>query len=107
MSEMNNGEFLAHTEKIEQLVQRVNGFAEADARTNALELLQSVMDLHGATLARIVEIANDSGERGQRLLEQLGTDPLVCGLLVLYGIHPLDLETRVRRAVEHVAPALR
>src|SRR5690349_13636675 len=107
MSEMNSGEFLAHTEKIEQVVQRVNGLTDSDARTTALELLQSLMDLHGATLARVVEIANDSGERGQRLLEKLGADPLVCGMLVLYGIHPLACETRVRRAVEQVAPVLR
>jgi Fe-S cluster biogenesis protein NfuA len=107
MSAMNNGEFVAQTEKIEQLVQRVNGLADPDARTTALELLQSLMDLHGAALGRIVEIANDSGERGQKLLEKLGADPLVCGLLVLYGIHPLDCETRIRRAVDNVAPALR
>jgi Fe-S cluster biogenesis protein NfuA len=107
MSVMDNSEFIGHTEKIEQLVQRVNGLADADARTTALELLQSLMDLHGATLGRIVDIANDSGERGQKLLEKLGADPLVCGLLVLYGIHPLDCETRVRRAIENVAPALR
>ena len=107
MSEINMGEFQAHTEKIEQLVQRVNSLADADARTTALELLQSAMDLHGAAFARIVEVAKDSGERGQKMLEKFGADPLICGLLVLYGVHPLDFEQRVRRAVENVAPALR
>jgi len=104
---MNNSEFQAHTEKIEQLVTRVNALEDADARATALELLQSLMDLHGAALARVLEVANESGERGHKVVEKLGDDPLICGLLVLYGIHPLDFETRVRRAVEALKPALR
>lgn len=107
MSDMNPGEFQAHTEKIEQLVERVNALADAEARTTALELLQSLMDLHGAGLARILELANDSGERGRKMLDKIGADPLVGGLLVLYGIHPVEFTTRVRNAVEGVQPVLR
>ena len=101
------GEFQAHTEKIEQLVQRVNALTDDDARALALELLQSLMDLHGAALNRIVELANDSGERGRKLLDKLGADPLVCGLLVLYGVHPLDFPTRIQRGIEAAQSAVR
>jgi Fe-S cluster biogenesis protein NfuA len=104
---MNNSEFQAHTEKIEQLVERVNGLPDADARTAALELLQSLMDLHGAVLARMVEVMGEAGEPGRALLADLGSDPLICGLLVLYGVHPADMETRVTRALEKIRPRLK
>ena len=104
---MNNGEFQAHTEQIERLVQRVSGLADDDARNTALELLQSLMDLHGAALSRVVEVLTESGDAGRNSLAKLGNDPLICGLLVLYGIHPVSLEDRVARAIEKVAPQLR
>ncbi len=106
MTAIASNEFQAHTERIEQLVQRVSGLADDEARTTALELLQSMMDLHGAVLSRVVEVLN-AGEAGRASLAKLGCDPLVCGLLVLYGVHPVALEDRVARAVENVAPQLR
>jgi Fe-S cluster biogenesis protein NfuA len=101
---MNNGEFQAHAEQIERMVERVNQIPEEDARTAALELMQSLMDLHGAGLARIVEVLSESGDAGRNSLAHLGSDPLLCGLMVLYGVHPLSLDERVRRAIEKVRP---
>ena len=46
-------------------------------------------------------------ESGHRSLKDLGSDPLVCGLLVLYGVHPVPFESRVAEALERVAPKLR
>jgi Fe-S cluster biogenesis protein NfuA len=106
MTALASSEFQAHTERIEQLVQRVSSLADEEARTAALELLQSMMDLHAAGISRIVEMLN-SGEAGRASLAKLGSDPLVCGLLVLYGVHPVSLEDRVARAVENVRPQLR
>ena len=103
---MNNGEFQEKTGQIDRLVQRVNAFIDADARTTSLELLQSMMDLHGAAMARIIELLSDSGEAGRSSLAKLGNDPLICGLMVLYGIHPVALEERVSRAIEKVRPQL-
>jgi len=101
---MTNGEFQAHAEKIERTVARVNELQDEDARTAALELMQSLMDLHGAAMARIVEVLSESGDAGRNALANLGSDPLLCGLMVLYGVHPLSLEERVVRAVEKVRP---
>ena len=106
MTTIDNREFQAHTEQIERLVQRVSTLTDEDARSTALELLQSMMDLHGAVLSRIVEVLN-SGEAGRASLAKLGNDPLVCGMLVLYGIHPVALEDRVTQAIEKARPQLR
>jgi Fe-S cluster biogenesis protein NfuA len=104
---MDNREFQAHTTKIDQLVQRVTALTDENARTTGLELLQSLMDLHGAVLARVVELLSESGEPGRVSLSKLGSDPMVCGLLVLYGIHPVSMEDRVSDAIEKVRPQLR
>jgi Fe-S cluster biogenesis protein NfuA len=101
---MTNSEFQAHAEKIERAVQRVNDLQDDGARTAALELMQSVMDLHGAAVARIVELLGDSGDAGRSALASLGDDPLLCGLMVLYSVHPLSLEERIHRAIEKVRP---
>ena len=37
---------------------------------------------------------------------ELARDDLVSSLLLLYGLHPLDVETRVRQALEKVQPVL-
>jgi Fe-S cluster biogenesis protein NfuA len=95
---MDNNEFQAHTRQVEKLVQRVNELPDENARTTALELLRSVMDFHGAALSRIVELLSDN-ETDRVSLSKLATDPLICGLLVLYGIHPTPLEQRVTQAV--------
>jgi len=104
---MNNAEFQQHAEKIEKQVQRVTELADDGARVAALDLMQSLMDLHGAGITRIVEVLSESGEAGRRSLEELGRDPMVCGLLVLYGIHPVPLEARVHEALERIDAQLR
>jgi Fe-S cluster biogenesis protein NfuA len=104
---MGNSEFQAHTEEIERLVQRVTALTDDDARTAALELLQSLMDLHGAVMCRVVEVLSQSGEAGSKSLARLSDDPLICGLLVLYGVHPVPLEERITKAIEKVRPQLR
>src|SRR6185503_8701081 len=40
------------------------------------------------------------------LIDKLADDPLVSNLLILHGLHPLDLEARVRGALEKVKPRL-
>jgi Fe-S cluster biogenesis protein NfuA len=104
---MNNSEFQARAEELDRLVERVSALADSEARTAALELLQSSMDLHGAALSRMVEVLSQSGEAGRNLLAKLGSDPLICGLLVLYGIHPVSLEDRINRSLEKLGPQLR
>ena len=100
-------EFQQRTEEIERLVQRVNDLVDDDARTIALELLQSVMDLHGAGFARIVEVLRESGEAGHTALKKLGADPLLCGLMVLYDVHPFTMEERVASAVQKAQQQIR
>ncbi len=106
MTAIASSEFQAHTGRIESLVERVSNLADEEARNTALELLQSMMDLHGMAISRIVELLGAS-EAGRASLARLGGDPLICGMLVLYGVHPVPLEERVAKAIESVRGQLR
>ena len=64
------------------------------------------MEIHGVGLEKMLEIASQSGAAGMELIDRFGKDEVVRNLLVLYGLHPLDLETRVRLALEEVRPYL-
>lgn len=96
--------------RIEGLIRQLEATADPASRSLATELVRSLMDLHGTGLERMLEIvAGSAGERGEAVIDRFGLDPLVSSLLVLYGIHPEDLESRVRRGLEQarVLPQLR
>jgi Fe-S cluster biogenesis protein NfuA/nitrite reductase/ring-hydroxylating ferredoxin subunit len=46
------------------------------------------------------------GEEGETTFEAFAEDELVSSLLLLHGLHPQDVETRVVRALEEVRPYL-
>jgi Fe-S cluster biogenesis protein NfuA len=99
-------EFQRRIEQIEGLVRRLDE-ADPDLRATAQELVQSLMDLHGAGLERILAIVGQTGEPATRIVDAFIRDDLVSSLLLLYSLHPHDLEKRVQRAVERVRPLLR
>jgi Fe-S cluster biogenesis protein NfuA len=68
--------------------------------------VQLLMDLHGTGLERIMEVVFQSGEGGAKIIDDLGQDPLVSSLLVLYGLHPDDLQTRVERKLKQMVSKL-
>ena len=104
---MEEKEFQQRIEKIEALVHKIESLADAEARAGALELFQLVMDLHGASVERMMNIIYEAGGPGQAIIDQLGRDDLVGSLLLLYGLHPLDLESRVAQVLEKLRPELR
>jgi hypothetical protein len=87
------------TDAIETLVQKVQALPDPIARQTALDLVQAVMDLHAAGLDRMLELLS-SDETSGAPIDALVSDNLVSGLLLLHDLHPLDLETRVGRALE-------
>jgi Fe-S cluster biogenesis protein NfuA len=99
--------FSQRIERIEALVQAIERSADAATRADAQELMQAVLDLHGAGLARILEQLAEAGEAGSIVVDALVRDDLVGSLLLLHGLHPLDLATRAERALDTVRPYLR
>ena len=100
-------DFQKRIQRISGLVNELDAIVDPAARSAAKQLIQLLMELHGTALERMLELTFASGEPGKRLIDELGQDSLVSSLLVLYGLHPEDLETRVARAVERLKPSLR
>lgn len=100
-------EFERRMEVVDDLVRRLETTADADARSAAQDLVKAVMDLNAAGLTRIIQMAQRSGEAGRRLADQFTEDALVASLLLLYGLHPKDLDTRVRGALDKTRPYLK
>src|SRR5215468_1456406 len=94
------------SQRIEGLIARVEAAPDQNLRTNALNLTRSLMELHGAGLDRMMEIVARAGASGYALMDDFAGDDLVAGLLLLYGLHPHDLETRVMKALDETRPYL-
>jgi Fe-S cluster biogenesis protein NfuA/nitrite reductase/ring-hydroxylating ferredoxin subunit len=76
------------------------------ARERAEELVRLVVELYGAGLERLLELAYDAGALDDALLESLASDELVSSLLLVHGLHPYAVEERVQRALDDVRPYL-
>lgn len=100
-------DFREDIQRIGGLVQEIESIADPAVRAATKDLVQSLMDLHGAAFEKALEIVADSGEHGMGIIDRLGRDSLVSSVLILYGLHPEDLETRVVKAVDRVRPQLR
>jgi Fe-S cluster biogenesis protein NfuA len=90
--------------RMEELITAVGAIPDDKTRELTQELARTLLELHGAALNRALEIVFD--EQGAALIDKLAADEMVSNLLVLHGLHPLDLETRVRNALESVKPRL-
>ncbi len=99
-------EFNERIAAIEKLIGAIEQMRDEKAREQTRQLVQALLELHGEGLHRVLEVVFESGPEGQAVIDQLGDDPLVSNLLLLHQLHPLDLETRVRRALEEVKPRL-
>lgn len=100
-------DFREEVQRIGGLVQEIESIADPAVRAAAKGLVQSLMDLHGDALERALEIVAKAGEPGMEIIERLGRDSLVSSVLILYGLHPEDIESRVVKAVDRVRPQLR
>jgi Fe-S cluster biogenesis protein NfuA len=100
-------DFQQRVQKIGGLVHDLETIADPASRAAAKELVQLLMDLHGTGLERILDIVFQSGDAGARIIAELGQDALVSSLLVLYGLHPDELQARVERKLEQIGSKLR
>jgi Fe-S cluster biogenesis protein NfuA len=99
-------EFQQRMQRIEELIQRIEITPESELRSSTLELVQSLMELHGAALDRMMEIVVEDDASAPRLMEGFARDELVASVLMVHGLHPVDLETRVLQALDRARPVL-
>jgi Fe-S cluster biogenesis protein NfuA/nitrite reductase/ring-hydroxylating ferredoxin subunit len=91
--------------RIETLLGEIEALTDPNARSKAAEMAQVLLELYGEGLARMMEVVAQGAE-GEKAFEAFAEDELISHLLLLHGLHPLDVETRVDRALEEVRPYL-
>jgi Fe-S cluster biogenesis protein NfuA/nitrite reductase/ring-hydroxylating ferredoxin subunit len=91
--------------RIETLLGEIETLADPNARSKAAEMAQVLLELYGEGLARMMEVVA-RGEECERTFKVFAEDELISHLLLLHGLHPLDVETRVVQALEEVRPYL-
>jgi Fe-S cluster biogenesis protein NfuA len=90
-------------ERLERLLEELRSL-EPTARQRAEEAVRLVTELYGAGLSTILEIIVEAEDAP--LLDRVVSDQLVGNLLVLHGLHPFDLPTRIGAALDKVRPYL-
>jgi Fe-S cluster biogenesis protein NfuA len=94
-------------ERMDSLLRTLEQFPDGTVRMQIKEIVQSILDLHGTGIERMLDRIVESRESGQSLIDLLAGDDMIGSLLLLYGLHPLDIESRVRQALDKVGPQLR
>jgi hypothetical protein len=104
-------EFQEKMRRLGTLVGEIDQVPGGGSKVAARELVQLLMEVHRSCLERIMELVFQTGSEsrtsGGAIIDRLGQDPIVRNLLLLYSLHPDDLETRVVRALKGIRPHLR
>jgi hypothetical protein len=96
---VDSAQFHGRMQRIEELIGAIQEHGNPVVRASAVEMVRALLDVHRAGLAEILSQISRQGEPGQTILNGLIQDDLVSRLLLLHGLHPVHLETRVRQAL--------
>ncbi len=93
--------------RIQELVSKLTRCPILPTRVLFQECLESVLAFYGHGLERILELVAHDGSDGKKIYRDLIHDKVVRGLLLIHDLHPVDLETRLRGALDKVRPYLK
>lgn len=99
---MDGRERQSQAARIEALLQEIAAFPDARARGKMEELLRALLNLYGEGLARLLALTKQAETAGQALVGTFAGDELVGSLLLLHGLHPVELETRIHQALDKI-----
>jgi len=86
------------TGRIEELIAALDALAEPRAAEVARALVEAVLVMHAHALKRLVDHLAATKE-GRAVLEALAAEPAVSNVMLLHGVHPHDVATRIDRAL--------
>jgi Fe-S cluster biogenesis protein NfuA/nitrite reductase/ring-hydroxylating ferredoxin subunit len=92
--------------RVEELLDSLKSGGFGPAASAAEELVSLLVGLYGDGLARIMTVLAEQGPAGAAMIDALADDPTVESLLLLHGLHPLDVDARIQRALDRVRPYL-
>jgi Fe-S cluster biogenesis protein NfuA/nitrite reductase/ring-hydroxylating ferredoxin subunit len=92
--------------RVEELLDSLKSGGFGPAASAAEELVSLLVGLYGDGLAQIMTVLAENGPAGAAMIDALADDPVVESLLLLHGLHPLDVDARIQRALDRVRPYL-
>jgi Fe-S cluster biogenesis protein NfuA/nitrite reductase/ring-hydroxylating ferredoxin subunit len=92
--------------RVEELLDSLKSGGFGPAAAAAEELVSLLVGLYGDGLAQIMTVLSEHGPEGADMIAALADDPVVESLLLLHGLHPLDVDARIQRALDRVRPYL-
>jgi len=90
--------------RVEELTAQLEAIGDPFARSCAEELAGALMGLYGEGLERIFETLEAEGPALADVRGQLAEDGVVASLMLIHGLYPVALETRVLEALDSVRP---
>ncbi len=84
--------------RVQELTAHLEAVPDPGARAIAEELSAAIVQMYGAGLERIVELAGDD------VLTAFADDPVVASLLLIHDLYPVPLDERVMEALDRVRP---
>ncbi len=93
-------------QRLGDLLQEVDSIADPKTRAKVGQIIQGIMEFHGAAFTRILEQISSSAGAGRAAIDEMAKDELISSLFFLYGVHPQPLEMRVQAALDSARPYL-
>lgn len=90
--------------RLQELIEAIGQQPSPSARAMLQECLETLLAFHGEGLQRILCHVQGAGLEGEKIFERIMKDGSLRGLLLIHGLHPDSLETRLRQALETVRP---
>ncbi|WP_229701039.1 NifU family protein [Streptomyces camponoticapitis] len=98
-------EWRATGERIDTLI-AASAAGGVVARERSEELVRLVTDFYGAGLERLLDLVHERGRLDDETLAAIAADDLVASVLLVHGLHPYSVMTRVEKALDSVRPYL-
>src|SRR5436305_6937729 len=93
------------SEHIQDLIDQVNQLPDASTRDLVQECIAEISSLYGKGLEKIMDLLmEENNPAATRIINRLMENSFISGLLLIHDLHPLDLSTRLRFALEKVRP---
>jgi len=84
-------------DRVEELLAHFRGAEDPALTERVEELVRLLVELYGAGLERVMELV---AEGEPALIDRIAADQLLASLLVLHGLHPVPIETRIHQALD-------
>jgi len=91
-------EVVAPVERLNELLEAIEQYPDTEIRERVREIVFAVVDLHHAALHRTFELIGNHAD-GAELMTGLCADEHVSAILMIHGLMPQDLETRINQGL--------